>query len=62
MTAGYSWRVESRYGIRWLVLMGAKGKVLRKRMCQSQDPAVQLAFIEGMILDHEKTAGQVKPV
>jgi hypothetical protein len=56
--AGYSWRLEVRFGVRRLVLLDATGKELRTRMCQSEDPAVQLAFVEGMILDHQKTARQ----
>lgn len=60
--AGYIWRVDHRYGVRWLVLLDATGKELRTRMCLSQDPAVQLAVVEGMISDHEKTVGQVRPV
>jgi hypothetical protein len=54
--SAYSWRVESRFGIRWLVLLDAAGRELRSRMCQSSDPSVQLAFVKGMILDHEKAA------
>lgn len=56
--AGYSWRLEVRFGVRRLVLLDATGKELRTRMCQSRDPAVQLAFVEGMISDHEKSVAQ----
>lgn len=52
----YSWRVIQRFGVRHLLLLDAEGRELRSRMCQSFDPAVQLAFVKGMILDHEKAA------
>lgn len=58
--SAYSWRVIQRFGVRHLVLLDAEGRELRSRMCQATDPEVQLAFIEGMILDHQKTAGQVQ--
>ena len=54
--AAYSWRVDHKYGIRWLVLLDAEGRELRARMCQSNSPEVQLAFVESMISDHEKAA------
>jgi len=45
-----------------LVLLDTTGKELRTRMCQSQDPEVQLRFVESMISDYEKSVGQVRPV
>lgn len=54
--SAYSWRVDHRYGVRWLLLLDAEGRELRARMCQSTSPEVQLAFVESMIRDHEKAA------
>lgn len=60
--SAYSWRVDHRYGVQWLILLDAKGKELRSRMCQAKEPATQLAFVESMIRDYEKLAGQAKPL